>query len=431
MKIEFHGAAKEVGRSCISITTESGKVYLLDFGVKFLEHGFASPVDVPPIKNITAVFLSHAHLDHSGGLPLLEHAELHCPIFCTKQTFSITKILLKDSYKIERIRNLHPAFSKVDLKEVERDTRFVEFDKWYKFEDMHFIYLNAGHIPGSAMMLLEVDGKRILYTGDFNSRPTLLMNSDIMSKEIFEKPIDVLITESTYGYRELPNRDELENKMLESVKETVVKGGSILMPVFALGRAQEIILIMGKNNDFGTNVYVDGMCKKVTRSIIDANSKYVNDVELLSKTFNKRVQWISSDKKRNDAIKKGGIFITTSGMLQGGPVLKYMKDMWHDEKNKVILTGYQCKRTNGRHLIEDGFFYLDGWKTYVKCKVEKYDFSGHSDRLALQEFAEKVNAQIVVFQHGDEESVNALKEWAEKTIKSKVYVPSIGESFNI
>jgi putative mRNA 3-end processing factor len=428
MKLQFHGAAREVGRSCISLTTEKGNKYLLDFGVKFLEHGFAAPEGVPPLNEIKAVFLTHAHLDHSGGLPLLEHADLHCPFFCTKPTFSITKILLKDSYKIERIRNLHPAFTKTDLKEVQKDTRFVEFDKWYVFGDLRFIYLNAGHIPGSAMILIEADGKRLLYTGDFNTRPTLLMDSDVYSEELFAKPIDVLIVESTYGYRGLPERGRLEQDMLGSVKETVANGGSILLPVFALGRAQEIMMIMGKNNDFGTNVYVDGMCKKVTRAIINDNPKYVNDVPLLSKTFNQGVEWIRSDKHRQKAIAKGGIFITTSGMLQGGPVLRYMKEMWHDEKNKVILTGYQCKRTNGRHLLEEGFFYLDGWKTYVKCKVEKYDFSGHADRLAIQDFVRKVNAANVVFQHGDPESVDALREWAEKNAASKPFAPSLGET---
>ncbi|MGV8168425.1 MAG: MBL fold metallo-hydrolase [Candidatus Nanoarchaeia archaeon] len=428
MKIEFHGGASEVGRSCISLTTDKGNKYLLDFGIKFKENGFESPVNIPPIEEIKAVFLSHAHLDHSGGLPLIEHMNLNCPIFCTKQTFSITKILLKDSYKIERIRNLHPAYTKTDLTEVQKDTRFVDFDKWYDFGDLKFIYLNAGHIPGSAMILIEADGKRVLYTGDYNSRPSLLMKTEIHNEEL--KNIDVLITESTYGYRELPDRDELEKKMLESIKETLAVKGSVLIPVFSLGRAQEIMMVMGKN-DLGTNVYVDGMCKKITRSILDSKSKYVNNIGLLDEAFNKKLQWISSPKKRKDAIRKGGVFITTSGMLQGGPVMNYLREMWHDEKNKVMFMGFQCKRTNGRHLLEEGFVYMDGWKTYVKCKVEKYDFSGHSDCKAIQDFVKKVNPELVIYQHGDEEAVTALKEWTEKNLQMKVFVPKVGENIEV
>ncbi|MGV8163134.1 MAG: MBL fold metallo-hydrolase [Candidatus Nanoarchaeia archaeon] len=425
MKIEFHGGAKEVGRSCISLTTEKGNKYLLDFGIKFKENGFESPQNVPATSEIKAVFLSHAHLDHSGGLPLLEHMNLDCPIFCTKQTFSIAKLLLKDSYKIERIRNLHPAYNKTDLKEIQKDTRFVDFDKWYDFGDLKFIYLNAGHIPGSAMILIEADGKRILYTGDFNTRNSLLMNTE-MHPEVMVN-IDVLITESTYGYRDLPERKDTEKLMLDSIRETVSKGGSVIVPVFALGRAQEIMMILG-DNDVGANVYVDGMCKKITRSILDVKSKYVNNISSLDNAFNKKLHWITSPKKRKDAIRRGGVFITTSGMLQGGPVMDYIKELWHDEKSKIMLMGFQCKRTNGRHLLEEGFVYIDGWKTIVKCKVEKYDFSGHADRTAIQGLVQKIMPKLVVYQHGDEEAITALKNWTDQNIKLKTYTPEVGDS---
>lgn len=427
MKIEFHGAATEVGRSCISIKTDKGNTYLLDFGIKFKENGFLMPENIPRVEDIKAIFLSHAHLDHAGGLPLVEHMNLDCPIFCTKQTFAIAKILLKDSYKIERIRNLHPAYDKIDLKEVQKDTRYVDFDKWYNFGDLKFIYLNAGHIPGSAMILFEVEGKRLLYTGDFNARESLLMHSNFDSPELSKK-IDILITESTYGYTDLPDREELEKKMMASIKETIDAGGSVLVPVFALGRAQEALIMLAKNN-CGANVYMDGLCKKITRSIIDSKSKYVANAGVLDKAFNEKTHWIGSDKKRKDAIKNGGIFITTSGMLQGGPVMHYLKQMWHDEKNKIMLMGFQCKRTNGRNLLDEGFVYIDGWKTFVKCKVEKYDFSGHSDKTAVQNFVKRTNPSIIVFQHGDVEAVQMLKEWAEKNTKAKIYAPVVGDSF--
>jgi putative mRNA 3-end processing factor len=182
-------------------------------------------------------------------------------------------------------------------------------------------------------------------------------------------------------------------------------------------------------NKFNSEIYIDGLCKKVTRSIIESNSKYVNNLDLLSKMFNEKAQWIGSLKKRKDAIRKGGIFITTSGMLQGGPVMDYIKEMWHDEKNKIMLMGYQCKRTNGRNLMEEGFVYIDGWKTFVKCKVEKYDFSGHADKNAIQELIKRLNPNVVVFQHGDEDAILALKEWADTNTKSKIYTPIVGDSF--
>ncbi len=430
MELEFHGAASEVGRSCIQIRTDKGKRYLLDVGIKFLEDGLGFPKNVLDIDKIDGVFLSHAHLDHSGGLPLFEHKELKGPIFCTRHTFAISKILLKDSYKIARIRHLHPAYNNTDIKEVQKDTSFVDFDKWYKHEDVRFMFLNAGHIPGSAMILLEVDGKRVLYTADFNNRKTNLMVPFKIGKVLREKPVDVLITESTYGYRELPDREGLEKKFIASIYKTLGEGGSVLIPVFALGRAQETLIMLSKH-DFPVKIYFDGMSKKMTKKIVTTKNKYLAGHDALKQMFYEKVEWVASEKRRSDALKKQGIFITTSGMLQGGPVLSYLKDLWHDSSSKIMLMGFQCKRTNGRNLLDEGFVYMDGWKTKVKCHVEKYDFSGHADKEGVQTLVKELKPTHVFFQHGDFESVNALKEWADNNADCKAYAPAVGDKYNI
>lgn len=430
MKIEFHGAAAEVGRSCIEIFCDDGDRYLLDVGIKFKEDGFLFPDGVDDIGEVDGVFLSHAHLDHSGGLPLFEHKHLKGPIFCTKQTMAITKILLKDSFKIARIRNLHPAYSKTDLIQVKKDIKFVEFDKWYKHRNVRFMYLNAGHVPGSAMILLEIEGKRIFYTADFNTRKSELMFNAIPNHELQEKPIDVLITESTYGNRELPDRKKLEKQFIKSIEKTLKKGGSVLIPVFGLGRAQETLLMLAKKQ-WPVKIYFDGMCKKVTKTILNTPSKYVDNKDVLAEMFFEKVEWVGSDKHRKDALRKQGIYVTTSGMVQGGPVLKYLENLWHDEKSKIMLMGFQCKRTNGRYLLDEKFVYLDGWKTYVKCEVEKYDFSGHVDREGIKDMLKKIRHKKVFFQHGDEEAVDLMKEWAKKNLKSEAYAPRIGDVFEI
>ncbi len=430
MEIEFHGAASEVGRSCIQIRTDKGKRYLLDVGVKFLEDGLGFPKNVLDIDKVDGVFLSHAHLDHSGGLPLFENKELKGPIFCTRHTFSISKILLKDSYKIARVKHLHPAYNNTDIRNVQKDTSFVNFDKWYKHEDVRFMFLNSGHIPGSAMILLEIEGKRLLYTADFNNRKTNLMVPFETGKKLKEKPVDILITESTYGHRELPDREELEKKFIASIYKTLGEGGSVLIPVFALGRAQETLIMLSKH-DFPVNIYFDGMCKRLTRKIAKTKNKYLSGHDALKKMFFERVEWIGSEKRRKDALKNQGIFITTSGMLQGGPVLSYLRDLWHDSNNKVMLMGFQCKRTNGRNLLDDGFIYMDGWKTKVKCEVEKYDFSGHADKAGIQRLVKELNPKHVFFQHGDFEAVNALKEWADKEIEGDAYAPVVGSKYKL
>jgi putative mRNA 3-end processing factor len=430
MKIEFHGAASEVGRSCIELKLDNGERYLLDVGIKFQEDGFLLPENVLEIPKVDGVFLSHAHLDHSGGLPLFEHKDLKGPIFCTRQTLAITKILLKDSYKIARIRRMHAAYDNLDLKEVQKDAKFVDFDKWYEHKSVRFMYLNAGHVPGSAMILLEAEGKRILYTADFNLRKSLLMQNCEINDVLREKPIDILISESTYGDKELPDRALLEEKFIKSIEETIKKGGSVLIPVFSLGRAQEALILLSKHN-WPVKIYIDGMAKSLTREILETNGKYVDNKDALSKMFYKKTEWVGSDKHRKDALQKQGIFVTTSGMLQGGPVLSYLHELWHDPRNKVTLMGFQCKRTNGRTLLDEGYVYLDGWRTIVKCQVEKYDFSGHSDKTSIMDFIKQLNPRQVFFQHGDEVAVNAMKTWAEKAISGKAYAPKVGDSYII
>ena len=142
MKLVFHGGAKEVGKSCIELITQ-GNRFLLDAGVKFKEDGFEAPFNIFNLPGINGLFLSHAHLDHTGSLPLFEHYNLLCPIFTTEQTRELTAVLLRDSYKIARIKHLHPAYQKIDLKNVYRSTRIIEFNKAYKHMNIDFKFFNA------------------------------------------------------------------------------------------------------------------------------------------------------------------------------------------------------------------------------------------------------------------------------------------------
>ena len=420
MKFIFRGGAREVGRSCIELQTK-GDRYLLDCGVKFTEDGFAYPQGLFDVPDLDGVFLSHAHLDHSGGLPFFEHKDLRGPIFCTSQTTILAKALLKDSFEVARIKHLHPAFTRIDLKEVKKDIHVVQFDKPFDHRKVRATFFNAGHIPGSSSILLEAEGKRILYTGDMNVAKTMLM------KEVSPSygPVDILITESTYGYRSLPDRDVIGKHFLDRIAEVVKNGGSVLIPVFAIGRAQEILQILSKRK-FKVPIYLDGMARKVTGKILMNPSKYVKNKEKLAHMYYDVIKWPHNQEERNDIAEKQGIFVTTSGMLQGGPVMHYLKHFWHDPRSAIFLTGYQCKRTNGRNLLDHGYVYLKGWRTEVKCQVEKYDFSGHSDREQLEAYIKKVNPrEALIIQHGDPESVESLASWAKKTLSCNVFGPAI------
>jgi putative mRNA 3-end processing factor len=422
MKFIFHGGAREVGRSCIELQT-SGDRYLLDAGIKFREDGFDFPAKVFELKAVNALFLSHAHLDHSGGLPLFEHYDLICPIFTTTLTRDLSKIMLKDSYKVARIRHLHPAYNNTDLKKIKKSIKLVTFDKRYSFRKVFFTFFNAGHIPGSASIMIEAEEKKILYTGDFNTNQTMLMKP--AAKQY--KDIDILITEGTYGNRELEDRDKLLADFLDTVAATIKHGGSVLIPVFAIGRAQEVLIMLSKRK-WDVPIVMDGLATKITSRIIANPLDQLNQSKELIEAFSK-VEHIGTDRHRKIIMQKQAIIITTSGMVQGGPVLEYVENMWGNPKNSILLMGYQCKRTNGRHLIENGYLYIHGWKTYVKCLVKKYDFSGHIDRDSLQEFIKAVDPKILIIQHGDEDQLLPLADWAKKNVKAEVFIPRVDEEY--
>jgi putative mRNA 3-end processing factor len=422
MKIILHGAAREVGRSCVEIKV-NGERYVFDAGVKFKENGLEYPEGILNYPSIDGLFISHAHLDHTGALPLFEHNNILCPVFCTKLTYELTKILLKDSYKIARIRHLHQAYEKTDLKRLSKSVRFINYDRAYKHRDLKFCYRNAGHIPGSAMIELRINGKKILYTGDYKITGTEVMEGAYTGY----KDVDVLITESTYGNRSLPPRHETREKYLDRIDEVTTNGGSVLLPAFSLGRAQDILIMLSERK-FKVPIYYEGMLAKASKKIVESTQEtHLKNKKVLEIMLNKVAKRIRNDEARLKAIKARGVFVTTSGMLQGGPVLSYLKEMWSDAKSAVFLSGFQCKRTNGRHLYEDGYVYIDGWKTVVKCQVEKFDFTGHATQEELHEFIKGVNPKVLILNHGDAEAADALFEWAQKNTTCKVYSPKIGE----
>ncbi len=384
------------------------------------------------MPKLDGVLVSHAHLDHSGALPFLEHYRLVCPIFLTHETMAITRILLKDSYKIAHVKHLHPAWGKTDIAEVRRDAHRVQTEKWYRHRKLKFMFLNAGHIPGSAMILLELEGKRLLYTGDFNTRTTRLMRpADVAAIAKAHGPIDVLITESTYGHRQLPPRDEVEREFVAAVEGALARGGTVLVPVFAVGRAQEILIMLAQRQ-WDCPIYFDGMAKEVTLKVIATQSDAVQGKETLHRMYYDRVELIASRDRRAEVAQGGpAIIVTTSGMMQGGPAIAYLKHLWHDPKNAVFLTGYQVNGTNGRHLIDEGYVHINGWKTPVKCEVRKFDFSGHADIDDIKKAIWQLSPKTLVVQHGDDESVTNMVAWANEETPFDVHGPHIGDELDL
>jgi putative mRNA 3-end processing factor len=411
MKLIMHGASLEVGRSCIELITDQQTRVLLDAGLKLGEHGSSFPVGVTNLSEIDAVFISHAHLDHTGALPLFDHQGLDCPIYCTAMTKAYMKILLEDSYKIGKLTHQDLGYFEEDIGKVLACIRNVKRKEEGTVQDITFSFYNAGHIPGSTSVLLEVKTKEadkgvmsVLYTGDINTQETELHHA--ASLEMGE--VDVLITECTYGDREHPPRKQTHKKFLSMIKQTLSRGGSVIIPSFAVGRAQELLLILAQEN-WRVPVYLDGMAVKATRACLQY-PKSVKDGKRLQRAFS-RVKPVKNFKMRKKIMMKQGIFVTTSGMLTGGPVMAYLKHFHKDPKASIFLTGYQGIHTNGRMLLDHGHVYVDGWKLKVRCNLEQFDFSAHSGRKDLREMIRKLKPKIVVFNHGDEKAIEEMTQW--------------------
>ena len=223
MQIRFLGGAREVGRIGISVKSKKTQV-LLDYGVMIgREPGF--PMHVPP-KEVDALILSHSHLDHSGALPIF-YIQGKMPLYTNKLNLDLTQLLIKDFIHLS---GYYLPFEYLELKTMMQSNKHLDFGVKEKVGDMRLQLLNAGHTPGSASVLLEVKGKRLLYTGDFNTTDSQLLSGAAMDYG----DLDVVITESTYANADHTDRLELEKRFVDSVTEVVEMGGTVLVPALGL-----------------------------------------------------------------------------------------------------------------------------------------------------------------------------------------------------
>jgi len=268
--------------------------------------------------------------------------------------------------------------------------------------------------------LLEVENKKIFYTGDIKLESTRLVNGCKLPKE----NIDVLIIESTYSNRNHPNRIKQEEKFKDEIDQALNNNEIALVPVFAVGRAQEILLIL---KDYANYIALDGMAKEATEIIL-GYKKYLSNYMELKKIFNK-IKKMKNNKQRDSIIKKPCIIITTAGMLSGGPVVHYIKKIHERKESRIILTGFQVEGTHGKTLLDTGVFKNEDIEIPVRCKISKFDFSSHAGKNELFEIMKKLKPKKVFCVHGDK-----CKEFAkeiENKFKIDAFAPEIGEEVKI
>jgi putative mRNA 3-end processing factor len=398
MKIEFLGAMGCVGASGVLVEENNDKI-VLDYGIK--------PREIPPkfpllVEKPKAVLLSHSHLDHCGSVPLLVK-KYSTPIYSLDVTRDLTELLLEDSIKVSMEEGVELPFNEFDIKQTIKNFVFVDYNKPFKIGNFQVTYFDAGHIPGSAMIFVESKKTNVLYTGDFND-----INTRLLEKCEDDLPkVKNLIIESTYADREHPDRKREEKELVKMIEETISDNHPAIVAAFAVGRAQEILLILAKHG-VSYPIFMDGMAKKAT-TIINKYKKYLREPEDFEEAL--RLVTYVKGKMRRRLVKEAACIITTSGMLTGGPVVKYIEKLHKKERASLILTGWQIEGTPGRTLLETGRFIYENFDLEVKMRVKRFDFSAHAGRKGLFEFVKRINPEKVFCVHGDhtEEFAEELK----------------------
>ncbi len=393
----------------------------MDYGVKIEKKPIEYPEEVK--VKLNSILLTHAHLDHSGAIPYLFHQGQKCPVIGQEISRPLSRMLWFDSIKIAMYEGEKCRFGNQDVSRSLKKYQPVNYRKPFKIGKTTITSYDAGHIPGSSMFFLETNDKKILYTGDFNTEDTkLIAGCD------WEIPTpDVLITESTYGGKEHPDRRNEERKFIEMVRETITNDGVAVIPCFAIARSQEILLILD-NYNIKTPVYVDGMTQKAT-NIINRYPhllKEYNSVKNAMKAMN--AKFIQHPAQRRKIVKKPCIIVTTSGMLEGGAVVYYIKKLYNREDCSLILTGFQVPDTEGDKVIKTGRYNHDDLDLRIDMNVKKFDFSAHASNSDLIDFIQKMDAKKVFCVHGDN-TKDFAKDLCSRGIDA--VAPSRGQKFEV
>lgn len=418
LKIRFLGGTREIGRIAIAVKTDKTQV-LLDYGVLF-DHEPGFPMHVPP-KEVDALVLTHAHLDHSGALPIF-HIQGRKPVYGTQVSFDLAELLIADFIHLS---SYYLPFEYVELRSTLRSCVNVNYGEEVTIGDLKMRLLDAGHIPGSAQILIEADGKRVLYTGDYNTIETRLLPE--AEKDYGE--LDAVITESTYADEEHPERRGLEKEFVERVSDVVEKGGTVLVPAFSVGRSQEIACVLAAHH-FEHPITVDGMTRKVNRLLMN-RLKYVRDSRLFMDAMH-ATSWVESDRDRKIASKKPGVIISPAGMLKGGPAASYVQRIAKHSGNAVFLVSYQIPDSPGRMLLEKHRCLINGKLRRAKSQVEHFDFSSHCGASELQETIKnlKGNPKVYVV-HGAEGNCKRLANWIQSETEFDAVAPKAGDVFTV
>ena len=467
MEVEFIGAARTVTGSMHLVHTEHGKI-LLDCGLyqgrrrEAYERNKHLPV---PARQITAVVLSHAHIDHSGALPMLVRAGFRGPIYATPATRDLASVMLRDAAYIQeqdaRYLNRHrerhdldvevakPLYDEHDVLRAIGMFHSVPYGfKSWIHPQIGLTFLDAGHVLGSAITLLDVteSGKthRLAFTGDLGRR-----NMPILEDPVIPDGVQTLITESTYGDRLHDDIEKMDDDLAQVVKRTYDRGGKLIIPSFALERAQEVVFALKQLKREGRlppmRVYVDSPLTVKITDVFKLHPECYDDETraLLSgrdspfEFDDLRYVEAVDDSKAISSSSDPCIIISASGMCEAGRILHHLKAGIEDAKNTVLIVGYQAQHTLGRRLVEQrARVKIFGVERDRHAEVVVLNgFSAHADQRDLLDFAaacrERGDLRRIALVHGDPQPQRVLKDKLVERGFEAPFVPAPGDRLTL
>lgn len=454
MEMTFLGGANEVGASCTSIEIEERNI-LVDAGIRQNATQDTPLPDLDKIGKVDAFLLTHAHTDHTGALPgLVSRLPAWVKGYCTPATKALTRVMLQDSKKrLEREKQeAEKPCTRTDidreLQDIERGLQYLKHMVEVPWRvpvpicaGVTATWIRAGHILGAAMIHIKGKQESILMTGDLSVTDQKTIPGMSMSG-LPDQP-NVMVMESTYGDRQHKDRTKEEKRLVSDVARVIQAGGKVLIPAFAIGRSQEIILILKDAMQRGEipkfPVWVDGM-------VTDVNSIYSrfadellpslkNNAEPGEDIFNSDV--IKPVPKRTDRNSVSSwepcCIVASSGMLIGGRSSNYAKHLAGDPKNLIAITGYQAEGTPGHRLLDQRVLELDDEAPRpVECKVKRYSLSAHADSSQLIALVEKVQPHKLFLGHGDRDARKKLAASVRERLPAvEVKLPENGCTYTV
>jgi len=451
------GGFGQVGRSCMLLTTPDSKV-LIDCGIN---PGARAPDEAYPrldwanisLDELDAIVIGHAHLDHTGFLPVLTKYGYKGPIYCTEPTLPMMNLIQLDAIKVAGAQGRTPMYAERDVHQIMRQTIGLSYGTVTDISpDIKLVLANAGHILGSASCHFHIGNgdHNFVYSGDIKYGKSMLLES---ADTRFPR-VETLLIESTYGAKEdiQPTREEVESAFIKSVNTVLNDGGKVLIPIPAVGRAQELMMVIDKYMKSGqlteSPVFMEGMIQEAT-AIHEAHPEYLerslkqkiletDDNPFDSEYFTN----IEHADGRDEPLREDSpcIVIATSGMLEGGPVLEYFRNFAPNPKNKILFVSYQVNGTLGRRVMDGArqvtIMGRDGKVEVVTINAgtEKLEgFSGHSDYNQLMSYVQRLRPKLrrVLVNHGERRKSQNLSSAINRMYRVTTHYPQVQEAIKL